>query len=622
MEVIRSTFQDALLPIIAAAIAEADFIAIDGEFTGLGTSKDMQIDYLDTVEARYHKLKRSATEFQLTQYGVCTFKWNEVAQKYTAKPFNSYVFPLAGRKAFGLEKSFTCQASSLLFLRDCKFDFNKWISQGIPYINQEEEVIARQRIGLYQNADAMIDDAQRPFVTAALTAVHNWLQTSTKKTIEIACSNSLQRKLIHQEVDKKYKDALRTTGHEGYVQITKVTDEERRSKAFDKKNVLNDELDTLIGFRKVIELISASKKPVVGHNMMLDLLHTYQSFFNPLPDTVMAFKFGMHNLFPTIFDTKYLAHSDPKVNPNIPRSVLGDMFDRVRRPPFQHPAIEIDADPAFGGYEASAKDGTPPDSLHEAGYDAYVTGVAFAKMASLATESTGGRISFEHEALQEVRNKMFLMRSDVPWFDFEADEIQPDRTNVFNVYGFPPGTGVADVQKEFSDLGPVSTADFESTRCLLIVRDESRVPDVMAVYGAKYLPGKDEDGEVLMAQRVKGFEYGIETYECYMERKNGGQDNDQNIIEAKRKRRRVLVDEPSSDDAVSPREEEEEELAPRVKRKLAPQAEDTEAWREERAEQKALKRARKKARLSDRFPRRNAGVRVEGDSADSPCRVM
>ncbi|KAJ3161809.1 hypothetical protein HDU86_006580 [Geranomyces michiganensis] len=572
MEVIRSTFQHALLPIIASAIAEADFIAIDGEFTGLGTGRDLEIDYLDTVEERYRKLRRSALQFQLTQYGLCTFKWDEAAQKYIAKPFNCYVFPLAGRKAFGLEKSFTCQASSLLFLRDCKFDFNKWISHGIPYMNHEEEMIARAKIGTYQNGYAVIDDTNRPFVTAALTAIHNWLQTSTKKTIEIACDNALQRKLIHQEVEKKYKDALRTTGLEGFVQITKVTDEERRSKAFDKTNVLNDELDTLVGFRKVIELISAAKKPIIGHNMMLDLLHTYQSFFNPLPKDVMAFKFGMHKLFPI----------NPIVNPHIPKSVLGDLFDRVR----------IDSDPAFGGYEASAADGTPPDSLHEAGYDAYVTGVAFAKMASLAVGGTVGRIPFDHEALQEARNKMFFMRSDVPWFDFEADEIQPDRSNVFNVYGFPVGTGFADMQREFADLGFISTADFEPTRCLLIVRDESKVPDVMAVYGAKYLPGKDEDGEVPVTRREKGFEYAIEPYECYMERKNGGQeDDDRNGGQSKKKRRREL-DVEEADVVVDERERE-------------------------RAERRALKKQKRVITRAETRERRREAMRI-----DSSCGIM
>lgn len=39
----------------------------------------------------------------------------------------------------------------------------------------------------------------------------------------------------------------------------------------------------LVGFSRVFKEIVEAKKPLVGHNLMLDLLHLYQHFYQPLP---------------------------------------------------------------------------------------------------------------------------------------------------------------------------------------------------------------------------------------------------------------------------------------------------------------------------------------------------
>lgn len=42
-------------------------------------------------------------------------------------------------------------------------------------------------------------------------------------------------------------------------------------------------LDSYIGFSKVFKYLVDLKKPIVGHNILLDLMYMYKLFYKPLP---------------------------------------------------------------------------------------------------------------------------------------------------------------------------------------------------------------------------------------------------------------------------------------------------------------------------------------------------
>lgn len=42
-------------------------------------------------------------------------------------------------------------------------------------------------------------------------------------------------------------------------------------------------IESYIGFSKVFKLLVTLKKPMVGHNTLLDLMFMYQQFYKPLP---------------------------------------------------------------------------------------------------------------------------------------------------------------------------------------------------------------------------------------------------------------------------------------------------------------------------------------------------
>merc|ERR1719424_1059813 len=66
------------------------------------------------------------------------------------------------------------------------------------------------------------------------------------------------------------------------------------------------ELLALIGFRRLWRLLKTSKKPLIVHNGMFDLLFSFSAFDRPLLPTLEAFKAQVHAGFPAVFDTKVL----------------------------------------------------------------------------------------------------------------------------------------------------------------------------------------------------------------------------------------------------------------------------------------------------------------------------
>ena len=73
-------------------VDNADFISIDGEFTGLH-NEESKNSALDTPAERYAKTRKSVNKFLLVQFGLCTFRYDKKKKKYTNQAFNFYVWP-------------------------------------------------------------------------------------------------------------------------------------------------------------------------------------------------------------------------------------------------------------------------------------------------------------------------------------------------------------------------------------------------------------------------------------------------------------------------------------------------------------------------------------------------
>ncbi|KAG8513493.1 Poly(A)-specific ribonuclease PARN [Galemys pyrenaicus] len=158
-----------------------------------------------------------------------------------------------------------------------------------------------------------------------------------------------QRKLIYQTLSWKYPkgihvETLETEKKERYIVISKVDEEERKRREQQKHAKEQEELNDAVGFSRVIHAIANSGKLVIGHNMLLDVMHTVHQFYCPLPADI------------------------------INNTSLAELEKRLKDTPFNPPKVE--SAEGFPSYD------TASEQLHEAGYDAYITGLCFISMAN------------------------------------------------------------------------------------------------------------------------------------------------------------------------------------------------------------------------------------------------
>ena len=98
-------------------------------------------------------------------------------------------------------------------------------------------------------------------------------------------------------------------------------------------DMTNEEREAhILQFTELCKTLKGKGTVFVGHNLFLDLIYFYTLFFGPLPDRVEGFQRIIAQLFPLVFDTKYLAD---KINDNSPlyRSSLQEIDQELSKLP-------------------------------------------------------------------------------------------------------------------------------------------------------------------------------------------------------------------------------------------------------------------------------------------------
>ena len=93
--------------------------------------------------------------------------------------------------------------------------------------------------------------------------------------------------------------------------MVKADQEEQQRLAGLRDDTELSDLETALGFTRVIAAMSQSGKLVLGHNMILDLAQTLNQFSGPLPESYPDFKSMLSEVFPKLVDTKLMANTIP-----------------------------------------------------------------------------------------------------------------------------------------------------------------------------------------------------------------------------------------------------------------------------------------------------------------------
>ncbi|KAL4459112.1 hypothetical protein ABPG75_013977 [Micractinium tetrahymenae] len=487
MEVTRHNFAE-VLPLVKQALADCQFFALDCEMTGLFL-EDKSGAYLDEIHDRYQEMLASSRAFVINQFGLSAFVWEDGA--YRPRTFNFYLFP---RPVEGLDKRFVCQSSSLDFLARCGFDFNKAIYDGINYLTaatRDQKLAAVDRPQRERSEVLVRRPEDVAFVQATVEAVKGWLQ-GEEATLELAPGNPFQRLLQYQELRRPqfgaadppgfYVEKVENEDKLAVLRLTRASALEVAAWEAEQRRKRIDAIHEAAGFAAVFEAMRDCGKPAVGHNLAFDLAYSLHSYAEELPGSWEEYKALVGRWFPAgIFDTKHLSAQLPAVFED---TSLGYIHDGMLKGKLSEQLAEYltnaaatAAENGSTGSEAAElpavehapgferyKDANTEAFAHEAGYDAYMTGAAFACLVRLFEAAEAGAAGAaapgaaqqpQLDAVQQLCWRMNISRSDMPYAALQGEDPQPDRSHVFYLSGWEPSQRVYnnDVTKRLADAG-------------------------------------------------------------------------------------------------------------------------------------------------------------------------
>ncbi|XP_043203131.1 poly(A)-specific ribonuclease PARN-like [Amphibalanus amphitrite] len=493
MDVTKDNFASSLER-IRAAICRSSFLAVDCEFSGLSTGGSSS--KFDTPEERYAHLRRTASGFLVIQFGLAAFTLEKEKNRYIQETFNFYLFPRHQSQG-----SFICQPSSMEFLLENGFDFNKLIKDGIPYLPPAQVESLRDRLeSQLRDSEAAPSPAQKgttgtsgtpgttlqptpvpenqaDFVERAISEINKFVEGS-EEYLDFHKLSPFQRKLLYDHVPNRIStplelETVHLSGSQRTLRVGRpVSDEQRRERA---RRRVEQRVDEAAGFAQVIQEISKSGKPVVGHNMLLDLLHIIEQFVCPLPETYSDFKSVVHCVFPTLVDTKVMGSTQP-FRDLLPATSLGEMTTCLGTHPFTMPNIV--AAEGSSGREYDLKD----DKHHEAGYDAFLTAACFGAMVSylgLLLKPPQPMLEPSAEIVRPFANKVFAQgMADMPYLNITGEELTPSRDHVFYLT-FPSHWKTNDIMHIFSPFSRVHVAWVDDTSAFVSLARKDQTTQVL-----------------------------------------------------------------------------------------------------------------------------------------------
>ncbi|XP_032109037.1 poly(A)-specific ribonuclease PNLDC1 isoform X1 [Sapajus apella] len=486
MDVGAKEFEESL-PLLQELVQESDFVGLDIEFTGLRSnlSGPQQISLFDLPSEWYLKTRQSVQQFTICQIGLSMFSAIEgEANKYVAHSCNFFLFPTT----FGiLDSEFSFQASSVQFLNQYGFNYNKFLKNGIPYMNEEQEKKIRHDIlsGNWRVRSSLDKDQ----IKVVIDEVTRWLDLAKEgdwMTLPgIAGFQAFEVQLVLRQALHNIWTVLKDDG----VVVKKVSKQHRwylQSTSCDRESCWKENiLLSAKGFSVFFHMLVKAQKPLVGHNMMMDLLYLHEKFFRPLPESYDQFKQNIHSLFPVLIDTK-----------NVTKDIWKEMnFPRVSSLSEVYEVLNSDLNPTKNSgpeivHAISCEKYVETKCPHEAAYDAFLCGSVLLKVAHLLLQKVH-RIDPVPEStfpqyldvLAPYVNQVNLIRAGVPKINFSGPDYPSIRPPILilSVKRWP-GVSEQQVYQKFQNLCKFDVRRLTRSQFLLLTNKFKDARNILKEY--------------------------------------------------------------------------------------------------------------------------------------------
>ncbi|KAH7408718.1 ribonuclease H-like domain-containing protein [Phaeosphaeria sp. MPI-PUGE-AT-0046c] len=428
MEVDAASFPHDLLGLLIN-ISEADFVSFDLELSGIPSRLPNRQPRPGggkfTLEERYAETREGANRYQILQVGITCARFDYVANKYVLRPYNINISPLLDEK-LDLEREISLQSGAITFLLGCGFDMAKPFTHGVQYLSRQEAAQVKQATQDRLDNKNPIADLQLKegdvesldFMRRVREAITKWkvtnaesmaitTHTGMKNPPRFMAISRFEKRLVHQLVRAEFPELV-SVGRADCVRIIYYDPLREAANNERIKERVNEQIARQTGFRWVFEALARgdvrkanpiyvsqnlggamtgdthnardrydravdrlnTRQPVlVGHNMFTDIVYLYRTFVGELPETLQGFRDAIHELFPKIVDTKYLAtHAEGDLNAS---PTLQEIAEGLDTQPL--PTIETDAE--HSKYQEKV-------AFHEAGYDSLLTATIMIRLAA------------------------------------------------------------------------------------------------------------------------------------------------------------------------------------------------------------------------------------------------
>eukprot|EP00058_Branchiostoma_floridae_P014684 XP_002600172.1 hypothetical protein BRAFLDRAFT_66680 [Branchiostoma floridae] len=364
-------------------------------------------------------------------------------------------------------------ASSFEFLCDHNFDFNEFVYEGVPYLDQDQEKHLRKH--LEQTSWPTAGGSQQDQVQLCCSTVSQWLSNGGDTELNIPSPKGPSRFLIHRALRTRFPEVWTYDAANSQLAVRKVSEEKRKEEE-EKDDLADRALDYMLGFSHVFRTLTQTRKPVVGHNMLMDLMLLYGKMYKPLPEKYDQFKRDIHVLFPCIYDTKHIAAELKKPLAEfgvLQSSILQELYDALNSHKGRFMVLHSPAVVPAAECDRYTNESHP----HEAGYDSYMAGYVFIRMSHLQTmqgisaqQPVPPRFRRYLEVMRRFQDKVNIIRASIDHICLSGDDPVSRRPQWLYVTLAPSRAATinsAQIAELFSPYGSVDIRPLDGSHFLV-----------------------------------------------------------------------------------------------------------------------------------------------------------